>query len=184
MKFNQILCGMLDHHHEVEDDFLFPAWEKMMNRPGGMEENSKGHEAFMEGFHAFQKYCSDAETVDNFDSVKHQKMIEAFAPDLIQHLHDEIPTIVSLYVYDHNALHKIWEQADKLATKDADLHVLGPMLLGCQDKDFRIDGETPPFPALPWVAEVLIKKWYARKHSEVWEFLPSDLQGQRRLLKA
>lgn len=184
LHFNQVLCTMLDHHHETEDNFLFPAWEEMMGRSGGMEENVKGHEAFMEGFHAFQKYVSDPASVSHFDAIKHRENIEWFAPELIQHLHNEIPTILSLYTHEDSAMKKIWEQADKMATSGVDMHTFGPIVLGCQDKTFLIDGEIPDFPGMPWIAEYLVRKWYARRYSGVWDFCPSDLQGQRRLLPA
>lgn len=184
IRFNQILCTMVKRHHEVEDDFLFPAWEKLIGEPRSLETSTESHKKFMKNFYAFQDYVSDPEAADNFDAFKFRKAIESFAPELIQHLHDEIPTIVNLCTVDDSALHKIWEQAEKLIARDADMHTFGPMVLGCQDKTFRIDGEIPAFPGLPWVASVFIRKWYARKHAEVWEFCPSDLQGQRRLLNA
>lgn len=178
------MCKLLNHHHEVEDDFLFPELEKLLGRPGAMEENTKGHETFMQAFHDFQAYISDSETVNRFDGAKWRGLMESFAPDLIQHLHDEIPTLLSLHVLEPKALTKVWAQAHKMATQNDDLYISGPFVLGCQDKQFRIDGEIQDFPGMPWCVQVLIRKWHARKHAGVWEFCPSDLRGQRRLLKA
>ncbi|KAJ9605563.1 hypothetical protein H2200_010220 [Cladophialophora chaetospira] len=180
--FNQQLFHTLDHHHHVEDDYMFPAFEKLLGQPCAMEENTKGHESFAEGLAIFRKYVSVTKSSE-FNGVTLRHIIEAFAPNLIQHLHDEIPTLVNLHVLDSKELMKIWKHAEHMATKDNSLYTDAPWTLGCQDKSFLIDGQKGDFPGVPWVAEALIRNWHAKKHAGAWSFCPSDLSGRRRLLQ-
>lgn len=177
--YNQQLYTTLDHHHHVEDDFLFPELEKMLNRPGAMEENTKGHESFAEGLAIFQKYVFNT-TASEYNGVTFRHIIDSFAPSLIQHLHDEIPTLLALHVLDSNALVKLWKKAGQIATKDATLTTDAPWTMGCQDKTFTIDGEKSDFPGIPWFIEALVRKWHGKKHAGAWKFCPSDLYGMRR----
>ncbi|KAK5445335.1 hypothetical protein LTS15_010116 [Exophiala xenobiotica] len=177
--FNQQICSTLEHHHKAEDDYLFPTIEKMLNRPGAMEGNSKGHESFAEGLAIYQKYVFLTKPSE-FNGITLRHIIESFAPDMIQHLHDEIPTFVSLHRLDSKALMRVWKHAEHLATKDTDLYAVAPWMLGCQDKSFTIDGHKPDFPELPWILEVVARSWFARKYAGAWNFCPSDLSGRRR----
>ncbi|KIX05205.1 uncharacterized protein Z518_06077 [Rhinocladiella mackenziei CBS 650.93] len=179
--FNQQLFTTLDQHHKVEDDFLFPEIEKMLKRPGAMEENTKGHQSFAEGLAIFQKYVFVTKASE-FHGVTFRHIIESFAPDLIQHLHDEIPTLACLHVLDSDALMKVWKQTERLAAQDAELYCSAPWTLGCRDKSFTIDGEKCAYPNVPWILEAVIRNWHARKHAGAWKFCPSDLSGRRRQL--
>ena len=180
--FNQLLFTMLDRHHQVEDDFLFPALEKLLGRPGSMDDNSRGHESFAEGLVVFQKYVFVTKSAE-YNGITFRHIIESFAPALIQHLHDEIPTLVNLHVLDQKDLMKVWKQASYLATKDASLYTDAPFTLGCQDKSFTIDGQRGDFPSIPWIAEAFVRNWHSKKHAGAWNFCPSDLSGRRRLLQ-
>ena len=180
--FNQLLFNTLYHHHHVEDDYMFPAFAKLLRRPGAMEGNTKGHDSFAEGLAVFQKYVFITKSSE-FSGLTFRHIIESFAPELIQHLHDEIPTLLSLHVVDSKALMKIWKQAEHIATKYNSLYTDAPWTLGCQDKSFLIDGQKCDFPGVPWVAETLLRTWHAKKHAGAWNFCPSDLSGRRRLLQ-
>lgn len=179
--FNQQLFTMLDHHHKVEDDFLFPEIERMLDQPRAMEVNTKAHESFAEGLTIFEKYVFHTKPAE-FNGLTLQHIIESFAPGLIQHLHEEIPALVNLHVLDSAALLKVWKEAGRRVTKDADLYTSGPWTLGCQDKSFTIDGEKPDFPDMPWVVEAAVKTWHGKRYTGAWKFCPSDLSGRRRLV--
>lgn len=181
--FNQQLLKMLNHHHQLEDNYLFPEIERLQCRPGCMEESQRGHESFAEGLAIFGEYLSAA-TPSKFCGLTFRRIIESFAPNLIQHLHDEIPTLVKLHVLDSRALMRIWRSANHLATKDADLYNDLPWLLGCQDRTFAIDGIKGDFPGGHWIVEALVRNWHAKKHAGIWRFCPSDLSGRRRRLPA
>lgn len=181
--YNQIIFKFIDHHHHTEDDFLFPELERMLQRPGAMEENTEGHHSFETGLKEFEKYVFTTRPAD-FDGFTLRGIIESFAPMLIQHLHDEIPTLVALHTLNSKQLKSVWEQAGKIATKDTDLYTDAPWIIGCQDKQFLIDGKKCEFPNMPWIAEALIRNFHAKRHAGVWKFLPCDLHGQRRQMAA
>ncbi len=161
---------------------MFPAFEKLLGRSGAMEANTKGHNSFAEGLAVFQKYVFVTKSSE-FSGLTFRHIIESFAPELIQHLHDEIPTLLNLHVIDSKELMRIWKQAEHIATKDNSLYTDAPWTLGCQDKSFLIDGQKCDFSGVPWVAEALIRTWHAKKHAGAWDFCPSDLSGKRRLLQ-
>lgn len=181
--FNQQLFNTLDHHHHVEDDYMFPAIEKLLDRPCAMEENTKGHDSFAEGLAIFQKYVFVTKSSE-YNGVTLRHIIESFAPALIQHLHDEIPTLVNLHVLDSKELMKVWKHAEHIATKDNSLYMDAPWTLGCQDSAFLIDGKKCEFPNIPWMAGAMIRTWHAKRHAGAWSFCPSNLCGKRRLLGA
>lgn len=179
--FNQVIFKTLDLHHHVEDDYMFPAIEKLLGQPGAMEENNRGHQSFAEGLAIFQKYVFITKSAE-YNGATFRHIIESFAPTLIQHLHNEIPTLASLHQVDSKELMKIWKKAESLATKDNSLYTDAPWTLGCQDRSFRIDGKRGTFPGIPCVVSTVIRNWYAKKHTGAWNFCPSDLLGRRRLL--
>ena len=184
MFFNNVLVDTLNHHHHVEDDFMFPKFERMLNKPSAMEENVEGHEKFLPAFELFARYVKETlAKPSEYDGIVFRQLIENFAVDLCHHLQDEIPTIRDLCVLDSKELMKVWKEAHRLATKDTVLWVDGPFILGCQDKEFRIDGTATEFPAVPWVLERVVEKWVGRRHAGAWRFCPSDLAGRRRLLE-
>ena len=111
-------------------------------------------------------------------------MIESFAPDLIKHLHDEIPTLISLHVLNGKDLMKAWKEAEHRATKNIDLNSGAPWILGCQDREFEIDGEKCTFSGMPWAAASLVRHWHAWKLKGAWRYCRSDLNGARRELAA
>lgn len=181
--FNQQIALCLDHHHHVEDDYMFPEIEKLLGKPGAMSENVAGHEKFMEAFHVFEKYVTRT-TADEYNGLTLRHIIESFAPDLVKHLHAEISTLVALHVVkNERALLKIWKHAEHLATKDADLYLNAPFMLGCQDKEFEIDGERCTFPDMPWAIESMVRNWTSWRHGGAWKYCPSDLQGRRRQIR-
>ncbi|EXJ76909.1 hypothetical protein A1O3_10066 [Capronia epimyces CBS 606.96] len=179
--FNQQLCKTIVRHHHVEDEYLFPEVDKLQGQPGGTQGNRKDHESFAAGLAVFQKYVFITKSSE-FCGLTVRHIIESFAPSFIQHLHDEIPTLVNLHVLDSAALMKTWKHANHLATKDAELYNDGPWLLGCQDNAFTIDGIKNDFPGGFWVTGAVIRTWHARKHAGAWKFCPSDLSGRRRQL--
>ena len=75
------------------------------------------------------------------------------------------------------------ESSAASAQRDNDPYVAGPFFSGCQDKGFRIDGMEGDFPGVPWVLEKVVRGWYSRRHAEAWRFLPSELDGRRRVLQ-
>ena len=180
--FNKQLCATLNHHHHTEDD-LFPEIERLLGKPGAMEDNTAGHGKFMGNLRVFEAYVNNTKPSE-YNGLTFRHLIEGFAPDLIQHLHDEIPTLTKLYVLDSRELMKVWKVAEHIATKDTDLYTAAPFTLGCQDKSFKVDGKDSEFSGIPWLVEKAVEKWHARRYAGAWRYCPSDLSGKRRLLSS
>ena len=77
----------------------------------------------------------------------------------------------------------LWKKTAQLAQNDNDPYIAGPFFLGCQDQEFRIDGMEGDFPGMPWILEKVVQGWYSRRYAGAWRFLPSGLEGRRRLLQ-
>jgi hypothetical protein len=96
---------------------LFPELEKFTDNPEIMNENKEQHEAFLEGMKAFDSYAHDTKPESyNWEDAKAK--LDAFAPQLIKHLRDEIGTLLSLKSYDSDKLRKVWQKTEDAAKGD------------------------------------------------------------------
>ena len=175
--FNQTLFRMLDHHHKVEEDFLFPDIEELIGKPGAMEANVEQHHAFEKGLECFEEYLTET-TSANFDGQKFRDILDSFVFVLAEHLHDEIPTLMSLHYLDSAKMDKIWARSAHEAKKHGEIARDMPFLLSCQDNTFLLDGKASlSFPGLPFFLPYLVKAVFANKHQGAWRFSPSGMLG-------
>jgi hypothetical protein len=56
--------------------------------------------------------------------------------------------------------------------------------MGCQDKNFLLDGEKHLFPNVPAVVPYIVDFFLSGRHKEVWQFNPSTPYGKSRPLPA
>ena len=93
-------CHGLHSHHDGEETMFFPAIEKMTGEPGVMDTNVEQHKRFHDGLEQLQAYAGDVVAgKEAYDGGRVVGIIDAFGPALIQHLNDEIPTILGLRQY-------------------------------------------------------------------------------------
>ncbi len=92
------LGSLLYLHHSQEEAVLFPKWEKLSGQKGLMGANVHQHEEFQPKLAEFNKYVETTEPGD-YSAEKMKELIDAFAPALMTHLADEIPTIMALREY-------------------------------------------------------------------------------------
>ncbi|KAH7098821.1 hypothetical protein BKA62DRAFT_622079, partial [Auriculariales sp. MPI-PUGE-AT-0066] len=109
--FGLVWYNMLAGHHDGEEEVLFPALEKASGNAGLMSANVNQHKAFHSGFTDLKSYLDSVmadPAASVFDGARLQAVIDAFAPALMQHLHDEIPTLIN-YGHQHPTVdvHKI-----------------------------------------------------------------------------
>jgi hypothetical protein len=52
--------------------------------------------------------------------------------------------------------------------------------MGCQDKNFLLDGEKRLFPEAPAVVPYIVDFFLSGRHKSVWQFNPSTLYAQPR----
>jgi len=179
--FNLTFFEMLDHHHKVEEEHMFPQIEEMLGEPGAMEKNVEQHQAFEEGLGLFEKYVKGTKS-EEYNGRTFRHIIDSFGSVLVQHLHDEIPSLLSLHTLDSAQMMKIWKKAEHAATADADPYTNWPFTFSCQDRSFLLDGEVRSFPPAPFFAPCLISGWFSRRFSGSWKFAPCDFAKRRRAL--
>ena len=57
-----------------------------------------------------------------------------------------------------------------------------PLVMGCADNSFSIDGQFIHFPPVPFFVPYLVKYIFASKYSGAWKFAPCDMFGRPRKL--
>ncbi|KAH7101328.1 hypothetical protein BKA62DRAFT_703440 [Auriculariales sp. MPI-PUGE-AT-0066] len=95
--FGLVWYNMLEEHHDGEEEILFPALETASGNAGLMAANVEQHKVFHSGFANLKTYLDSViadPAASVFDGTRLQALIDAFAPALLQHLHDEIPTLI------------------------------------------------------------------------------------------
>jgi len=95
------LGSLLYLHHSQEEAVLFPKWEKLSGQKGIMEVNVHQHEKFQPKLAEFNTYVETTKPGD-YNAEKMKELIDAFAPALMTHLADEIPTIMALRKYGND----------------------------------------------------------------------------------
>lgn len=82
-----------------------------------MKENKEQHHKFLDEMEEFDRFMRESNPNDyNWEKVKPK--LDAFASDLLQHLRDEIPTILSLKKYDSAGIREVWKKAETAAKGD------------------------------------------------------------------
>src|SRR5690606_39756348 len=115
---------------------------------------------------------------DNFDGAKVVALIDAFAPALTQHLHDEIPTLLNLRQYGGSIdIVRISNEEGEHVLKQMSMTDEACWLMANLDLTYEggIHAEFPPAPKLV----KLFLKWVAwRKNKECWRFASGDFEGK------
>ena len=91
---------LLHIHHDGEEAMFFPIVEKMTDTKGIMDTNIDQHKAFHDGVDELKGYAQGviAER-GRYSGTKLVSLVDGFGTSLVQHLADEIPTILSLRQY-------------------------------------------------------------------------------------
>ncbi len=97
VKYMQCWYIMVHVHHTGEETMFFPAVEEMTGVKDIMEPNISQHHAFHGGLDRFKEYV-DAVLAgkEKYDGAKVVEIIDSFGSVLMQHLNDEIPTLLGL----------------------------------------------------------------------------------------
>ncbi|RYP05227.1 hypothetical protein DL765_009899 [Monosporascus sp. GIB2] len=117
---------MVNHHHWVEESFIFPEMEKFSGKPGLMAEPQRQHELFHDGMNKLLGYAStmkpESYRWEGQGGMK--EIIDSFAHHLVNHLHDEIDVLLTMKDLDSAGLKKTWEQAEVLAKQTGSIGML------------------------------------------------------------
>jgi hypothetical protein len=113
----------LHGHHDGEENVFFPEVEKVTGQKGIMDRNVEQHHAFLPGIEAWTQNisaCMKKEESQKFNAAHFKRLMDGFAPQLVQHLAEEIPTLLALDKYDIEGVKKAWHMFDKHAQSEAD----------------------------------------------------------------
>jgi len=107
----------LINHHEVEEDRIFPGFEKIIGKPGVLQVNVEQHHLFSGGLEDLLAYATSTSPKD-YSGDRLRSIINGFAEPLCTHLHEEIDTLLSLRSYDGPALLKVWKENNRPNSKE------------------------------------------------------------------
>jgi hypothetical protein len=117
MSLAACLLKAIHHHHEGEEQHIFPGIERLSGQTGIMEANVAQHRAFDKTFEALQVYVDDfLAKKQEYDGAKLRKLLDEFGPVFREHLADEIETLEALREYGVETmkpLPKIFEDSVK-----------------------------------------------------------------------
>ena len=120
LTYCSVVIDFLHHHHDVEERIFFPAISAEIRDPSFMEQNIAQHRSFESGLKALHLLATTTPP-SCFSAHTLRHMIDSFAPVLTQHLHDEIPSILSLHNKMPSAtLRKIYGKMLTAAEKESD----------------------------------------------------------------
>ena len=89
-----------------------------------MEGSIEQHKLFEAGLKKFQQHACAASKGEH-DGQKLEDFVDFFGNVPQEHLHDEIPALLSLHYLDSREMMKIWAIAHRAATCNADLYRSG-----------------------------------------------------------
>ena len=104
----------VEHHHDTEENTLFPALENFTKQPGIMKGNTQQHQGFLPELHNFADYVQRT-GAESFSSDSLRGFVDSFAPALTTHLREEIDTLLELDGYDSAELMKLWTVTENVA---------------------------------------------------------------------
>ncbi|KAJ3555622.1 hypothetical protein NP233_g12163 [Leucocoprinus birnbaumii] len=157
------------HHHDIEEEAVFPFLNQKMDFSGEEE----AHKAIHAGVDVLEKTLLEAQA-DNtkFDAAKVKDQIQQLAEHLFPHLDAEVkhlePADVKKAGFDEGEFKAMNARLDKLAQTKGDPFVLVPF----------IKAHTPPelqsyWPNMPWyLRKIVIPYIFARRYSGYWKYAP------------
>ncbi|KAK5988011.1 hypothetical protein PT974_12147 [Cladobotryum mycophilum] len=177
--YTQSWTKMVNHHHWVEESYVFPEIEKFSGKPGLMDDPKHQHELFHGGMERLLAYASATKPEEyRWEGTGGMKeIIDSFSKQLTDHLYAEIDTFLGMGDLDGAKLKETWSRVEKIAQQSGNLAMLYdifPTALGCADKTYEGGNEFPP---LPWILPYIVKYWFAADNG-AWRFNPCDWWGQ------
>ncbi|KAK2740541.1 hypothetical protein FQN57_006044 [Myotisia sp. PD_48] len=179
--YNQSLWEAIHHHHGIEENFLFPALQKLAGDETVMSQNIEEHKELAEGLGKLHSYAFETDPKE-YNGNTLQAILDILGSKLEAHLHAEIPSLMDLAKYDSAEVLKAWTITSKKADQSAPKTRIGPMLLGCGDRSFLIDDNIPSILPVPGFVPYLSKYVLERPRAGAWRFNPCDSFGNRRPL--
>ncbi|KAJ3742335.1 hypothetical protein DFH05DRAFT_1461458 [Lentinula detonsa] len=177
MIFGLAVVDNIHHHHDLEEQYLFPEYEKKLGH-GAMSQNVQEHKQFVPALLELKEHMEDIKSGNSlYDSNLLLSKIHSFSDVMIAHLTHEVSLLESGRMranFTEKDLKDIDSGFMSLALKRIEFATTMPLSVVCGNP------ETPWFPPFPLPLKWATRWWFARKYSEAWEFGPLDLYGNPR----
>jgi hemerythrin-like domain-containing protein len=175
LHFCEVFVDFTNLHHDSEEEHIFPEWARACGRPDIMSGNMAEHATFHAGLEELRSYAKQTrEDTASYNSEELIRIVNSFAPVLITHLRNEIPTLLQMQQYPNgDEQRKIFAKGVEKGAAQADNTTQIPFALGCHDAG--LEGGKHRFPPLPWFVIMGVVWWYGGKHRRTWRFCPCDL---------
>lgn len=205
LSFVRCWIKMVNHHHAVEEEYIFPAMAEFSADPNLLETPQHEHGLFQDGLKRLLAYTEATRPEEYRWEGGMKDLMDAFSKHLTNHLYAEIDLFMGFHTLDSEGYREVWQrswsassQAGNLREK-LDMMVRSPFpmsdltraaeitkyqrdilpcVYGCADKTYE-GGD--PFPAMHWTMEYVIKYWFAHGNG-AWRYNPSDWERTPRPL--
>ncbi|KAF9530556.1 hypothetical protein CPB83DRAFT_850540 [Crepidotus variabilis] len=162
---------LIHDHHNGEETIIFPFLQEKFD----MKVNVDQHAKFTTFLEALDVYLAEVQTEkQTYDGNKIRELVEAFGDILVEHLHDEIPTLSPerLSTYDKKDL-------DSMIAKEMDHIKAGPLTTSFVVVATHHDYSTAPtWPPQPKPVEWIIRNVAYWRHPSYWKFSPFTRQSK------
>ncbi|KAG5644850.1 hypothetical protein DXG03_007580 [Asterophora parasitica] len=162
-----------------------------------MEHNVEQHHAFLAGLESLEAYIKEIQAGNaQYDGKLVIEKLDSFADGLVQHLHDELPTLASSRMraaFTEKDLKDLETSLGKRILKEVSLTTVLPLGMVLHDKSTApqyVSSEnhvifmnliSPPlisFPPLPKPILWATQYGLYHLHSDAWAFGPCDVYGK------
>ncbi|PPR03397.1 hypothetical protein CVT24_012522 [Panaeolus cyanescens] len=160
---------------DMEEETMFPVLEKKIAE---ISHNVEQHKAFHDGMDAFKQYILDVKAKkETYDGEKAAELCKEFAKPMVQHLHDEIPTIspenLSRFDDEPETLQNMYRKVEEHIKSQPGKLTVFPFVM--THHDFKKAPNWPPVPApIRWFARNIAPHW----NSSYWKFSPYTSRGE------
>ena len=121
----QSWAKMVNHHHWIEESYIFPEVEKFTGKPGFMDHLKHQHELFHDGMEVLLKYSSETGAQeyrwDGPDGMK--AIIDSFSGALTDHLYAEIDALLGMEEFAEE-MKETWAKSEAIAKQTGNIAML------------------------------------------------------------
>lgn len=116
LTFIKFWANWVSDHHILEEEEMFPGFEKAIGITGFLGNNVEQHHVFQSELENLLTYGASTKPV-SYDASTLRGIIEHLAPSFHQHLSNEIDSLLSMQPYNGEALLKVYKKCVASATK-------------------------------------------------------------------
>jgi hemerythrin-like domain-containing protein len=176
----------LHTHHKGEETDMFPAIEELAGEPGIMATNRDQHHAFEGAVDRLKKYIDAVEQgKEKYSGAKVVELVDSFGEILVQHLEDEIQTLLGLRKYGEAKMAKLMQVVAEEAQKGMkEVGTAGLVWVWANiDLEFE-DGRWTDWPPAPAPVKFVVSQVLWRMYGGMAKFGAVDRRGKMRPLYA